>query len=323
MALFVLILLGQTIFEKVYPYPQKVQYGVTFSPQYARFLGLDWKEIFIKSLDDLKIKEYRISTPWDLIEKEKGKLDFEDVDYMLAEIEKRDGRAILVVGFRQPRWPECHWPVWIKDADISLKQEETLKYIETVAQRYKNHKAVWAFQVENEPLLPFFGENCPPADRKFLQKEVEKVRSLTDKPIVITDSGEFGFFVSPMQLSDILGTTLYRKTYDPIFRYKTYPLLPYFYNLKSFIARNIFARNNQKTIVVELQAEPWLSGDTLIENPLKQTEFFPLSELKDIILYAKKTGFDTQYLWGVEWWYFMEKNGHPQYLEYVKSLFLN
>ncbi len=312
---------GQAIFEKTYPFPKEINYGVTFSPKYARYLGIDWKEIFLKSLDELKVREYRISTQWDLVEKDKGKFDFQEVDYMLSELEKRDARTIMVVGFRQPRWPECHFPEWAKDLSISVRQDETLKYIEKVVQRYKDKKAIWAFQVENEPLLPFFGEDCPMADSKFLKKEVEKVRSMTDKTIIVTDSGEFGLFITPMQLSDIFGTTLYRKTYDPIFKYKTYPILPYLYNLKSFMARNIFARNNQKTIIVELQAEPWLSDAGLAGNPTKQAEFFPLKELQNIVLYAKKTGFNTQYLWGVEWWYWMSQNGHPEYLEYAKGLY--
>lgn len=311
---------GQAIFERTYSFPEKINYGVTFSPKYARYLGLDWKDVFVKSLDELKVREYRISTEWDLIEKDKGELDFKEVDYMLTELEKREARAILVVGFRQPRWPECHFPEWTKNLNTADRQNETLKYIEKIIERYKDKKAIWAFQVENEPFLPFFGENCPEADSKFLRKEVEKVRSMTHKKIIVTDSGEFGLFITPMQLSDIFGTTLYRKTYDPIFKYKTYPILPYLYNLKSSIVRNIFARNNQKTIIVELQAEPWLSDASLANNSSRQAEFFPLKELQDLVLYAKKTGFDTQYLWGIEWWYWMSENNHPEYLEYIKSL---
>ena len=56
-------------------------------------------------------------------------------------------------------------------------------------------------------------------------------------------------------------------------------------------------------------------------NPGEQAKFFPLKDFQDIISYAKKTGFDTQYLWGIEWWYWMAEHGHPEYLEYAKTLF--
>jgi hypothetical protein len=150
-------------------------------------------------------------------------------------------------------------------------------------------------------------------DEDFLKKEVELVRILNGKPIIVTDSGELGFWITPMKLSDIFGTTLYRKVYDKTFGYITYPYPSIFYNLKSTVVRALFAKNNQKTIIVELQAEPWLAKNG--QSP------FSVEDFKKNINYAKQTGFDTTYLWGVEWWYFMEKSGHPQYLEYAKSLF--
>ena len=39
------------------------------------------------------------------------------------------------------------------------------------------------------------------------------------------------------------------------------------------------------------------------------------------IEYAKKTGFDEMYLWGVEWWYWMKQKGDNSYWNRVKELF--
>lgn len=317
----VILWLGQLIFQVVYNFPQKITYGVTFSPRYARYLGLDWRQTFISSLDQLNIKNLRIPTYWNELEKKEGEFSFDDTDFMVSEAGKRGANIILVVGFRQPRWPECYPPSWVKDLSLEERRSRLLNFISSVVERYKQNDPVVAFQVENEPFLPFFGEDCDVNDPDFLKKEVDLVRSKTNKTIIISDSGELGAWALPMSLSDIFGTTLYREVYNPLMGYFSYPIYPYLYNLKSQIIKGLFAPNNQKTIIIELQAEPWIGTSDLDKNPKEQTKHLPLKKMKEYIKYAKETGFDEGYLWGVEWWYFMDKMGYPEYLEYAKSLF--
>lgn len=316
-----LIFLADVIFKAANPYYPKINYGVSFSPKFARTLGLNWQETYIKILDDMKVRNLRIPTYWDRIEKSQMSYDFSETDFILDEAKIRNAKVILTLGARQPRWPECHIPDWAKKLSLEKRQAKTLEFIGRVLERYKHHTAILAWQVENEPLLAFFGEGCDPPDQAFLRSEVELVRKLNGKPIMMTDSGELGFWITPMRFSDIFGTTLYRKVYDQTFGYITYPIPAYFYNLKSTIIRVLFAKNNQETVISELQAEPWLREGVLSQTASEQADFFPVNELKDYINYAKQTGFDEQYLWGVEWWYFMTQNGHPQYLEYAKTLF--
>lgn len=124
-----------------------------------------------------------------------------------------------------------------------------------------------------------------------------------------------------MKLSDIFGTTLYRKVYNNIFGDFYYPIPAWHYRLKSDLVRKFFAPENSKTIISELQAEPWVSQpiqDLPLEEQIKK---FPLSHLKETVQYAKRTGIDEIYFWGVEWWYYLANHGHPEYLEYAKSLF--
>ena len=320
-AVLTLTFAGQTLFNKTYHFPQKMIFGVTFSPVYAQYLHLDWKQTFIKTLDELRVRDFRIPTYWNNLEKERDEFNFEEVDFMLSEAEKRGAKIILVVGFRQPRWPECYLPDWAASLSLEEKRDRILQFVQKTVERYENNSSIWAYQVENEPFLPFFGENCDRRDPDFLKKEVDLVRSLSDKPIIITASGELEIWITQMQLSDIFGTTLYREVYNPLIGYVSYPILPYFYNLKSQIIRKVFAPQNQKTIISELQAEPWLIGETLTYDPKRQTELFPVNKLIANIDYARKVGFDRAYLWGVEWWYWMEKMGYPEYLEYAKTLF--
>lgn len=315
LSLLIIVFLGDLLFKSFYSFPKKIQYGVTFSPKFASQLKMDWKEVYVKVLDDLKVRNLRLPTYWDE--------DLESVDFMLSEAEKRDAKVILVLGAKQPRWPECHIPAWAKNLSVGERQKQILEFIRSVVQRYKDNPSVFAWQIENEPLLRFFGEGCDDPDREFLKTEVELVRSLDKRPIILTDSGELRFWITPMRFSDIFGTTLYRTVYNKFFGFTEYPILPYFYNIKSYLVRSFFAPNNQKTIIIELQTEPWSPDNNLVNTPiLRQTSIFSASKFKDNINFAKLTGFSEIYLWGVEWWYFMEKQGDSSYLNYAKTLFL-
>lgn len=321
LALLMILLLGNVIFEKIYPLPSQVIYGVTFSPKYARYLNLDWQKTYIQILDELEVRYLRIPGYWEILEPKSGKYNFSETDFMLYEADKRNARVILVLGMKQPRWPECQVPIWAKDLSVSERRQKILSFIQKVVDRYKDNQAIWAWQVENEPFLPFFGEGCDRADVNFLRTEVNLVRSLSDKKIIVTDSGELGTWLVPMQLSDIFGSTLYRDVYNPLLGYLSYPVLPYFYNIHSQLVRKLFAPLNKETMIIELQAEPWLSNGDLSRNYSEQARLFPLLKMQSYINYAKKTGFAKMYLWGVEWWYFMAENGYPQYLDYAKTLF--
>ncbi|MBI2330540.1 beta-galactosidase [Candidatus Daviesbacteria bacterium] len=312
------VLIGNVVLDKIYS-PAQVKFGVTFSRKYAEYLKLDWQKTYLQILDELKVKNLRIPGYWDVLEPEKGEYDFSEIDFMLDEANKRQAKVILVLGMRQPRWPECHLPTWAKQLTVSERQNRALQFIEQVVQKYKDHPAVWAWQVENEPLLAF-GENCDAPDKDFLRQEVALVRSLSSKPIIMTDSGELGLWVTSMKLSDIFGTTLYRQVYDKYLGHITYPLPSYFYSIKSNLVRSIFAPGNNKAIIVELQAEPWLANG-VFGLPEEQIKKFTIENFKNYISFAKKTQFDETYLWGVEWWYFMAANGYPEYLEYARTLF--
>jgi hypothetical protein len=44
-------------------------------------------------------------------------------------------------------------------------------------------------------------------------------------------------------------------------------------------------------------------------------------KFKENIDFAKKTGLDTIYLWGVEWWYWLKEKGNESILDEAKTLF--
>lgn len=295
---------------------KKVTWGISYDPTYASYLGLDPKATYQAILSDLNTKSVRLSALWDRIEPQQDQFDFSELDWYVNEAKKHQVQVLLAIGYKLPRWPECRKPKWLDNP-----QDEQLKMLKVVISHFEKNPIISAWQLENEPLLDF--GVCPPADRAFLKKEVAFVRSLTKKPIIITDSGELRPWVTPMKLGDIFGTTLYRVVENPLIGQFVYPLKPWFYRIKSELVRNFFAPQNQKTIIVELQAETW-SNKTLPETPLEvQLANFSLQQFKDTANFAQKTGFDTIYLWGVEWWYYLRDRGHPEYLQYAKSLFTN
>lgn len=292
--------------------------GISFSPAYATSLGLNPKEVFIKALDELHIKALRLNAYWDEIEGIQNKYDFLDLDYYINEASKRNVKIYLAVGYKLPRWPECHPPKWLKGQSDDFRKENQLKYVATVVNRYNDNPAIKAFQIENEPLFDF--GICPPVDADYLRKEVAFIRTITKKPIILTDSGELNTWVTPMQLSDIFGTTVYRIVDTPVLGVSHYPLQPWFYRVKSEVIRKLFAPKNQKTVVIELQAEAW-SNKSLIETPIEeQTNNYTLEQFRQTLTFAKRTGFDEIYLWGVEWWYFLASKGHLEYINIAKQI---
>ncbi len=306
------------------PLPRSITYGVSFSKFHSDELKLDWKEAYLAILDDLKVRNLRLTAHWPMIEPESGKFNFSELDFQMNEARRRGASVILAVGRRLPGWPECHVPEWAqtKDAD-GFDKEKLLGYIETVINRYKGYENIKYWQVENEPFLGFFSRSsCGSLDESFLQKEIDLVRSLDPaRQVLITDSGEFGTWYGAYRHGDIFGTSMYLYVWWKMGPLR-YPLTPAFFRIRQSIAELISGKKPK--ILIELSGEPWLLhpiADTSNEVLLSR---MGLDKFNEMIDFASKTGFDQQYLWGAEWWYYMKtKQNHPEFWERAKSLFGN
>ncbi len=158
--------------------------------------------------------------------------------------------------------------------------------------------------------------------RRYLLRSL--VKKLDPKrPIVITDSGEWGLWADAIASADILGSSVYRKAYNSnLHVYMPYPFPAAYYQMKANLVTKLPAGKNKKVIITELQSEPWLAMTSPEDStPQKQSQAFSVKEFRDNIEFVKKIGFEENYLWGVEWWYFMAKNGYPQYLDFAKTIF--
>ncbi len=304
------------------PVRQNITWGVDFSQMQAEALKLDWKEVYTAMLDDLNVKDIKLHTQWDWIEGQNNKYYFNDIDWQISQAEQRGARVIYVVGMKTGRWPECHIPEWAENLSKDEQQKEILEYIKETVLRYKNSPSIVNWQVENEPLFDF--GICPWYDKDFLEKEAELVRSLNPtRPIIISDSGEQSLWLSAAKIGDIVGITMYRKVWghvtDGFGFYIDSFLTPVTYWRKALLVKKIF---NKDVICIELQAEPWASKP-FYDVPLdEQKKTMSLEIFNQNIEYAKLTGLDKFYFWGVEWWYWMktEKN-QPAIWNEAKKLF--
>ncbi len=312
--LFFLLSRGE-IYDK-----DEMEYGVTFSKKQAGSLSLDWQKVYLAVLDELEVKKLRLPAYWNEIEPKGGEFVWDDLDWQIKEAGKRDVKIILAVGGRLPRWPECHFPDWVERLPKEKREQKTLNYTREVINRYKNDKQITAWQIENEPFLPYFGE-CPEPDSKFLDKEIALARKLDSRPIVVTDSGELSVWIPAARRADIFGTTMYRDTYSEYLkRYIHYPIRPGFFRFKKNIA-GLFAKPDQ-WIVIELQAEPWASVPYQYATREERDKTMNLEKFREILEFSRKAGFKEFYLWGVEWWYWeREVNGRPELWNEARKLF--
>ncbi|MCD6471285.1 beta-galactosidase [bacterium] len=297
---------------------KNIIWGITFSPKRAETFGLNWKRVYQKILSDLRVKKLRLSAYWPEIEKKKGVYDFSDLDWQIEKAENNNASIILAIGMKLPGWPECHLPKWAKEIPKKKQEEELLKLITKIVNRYKDNSSIKYWQVENEPFLSHFGL-CPNLDRKFFEKELLLVKKLDKRKIIVTESGELSSWLGGAHYGDILGITMYRVVWNKYFKYFRYPWSPIIYHLKANLIKKL--TGIKKIIVVELQAEPWspnLLSNTSLE---KQLKIMNLKKFQNTIKYAQRTGFNEFYLWGVEWWYWLKNNDHPEIWNEAKKLF--
>jgi len=292
-------------------------FGVTFSTKFSNEIGLDWREVYLAILDDLKVREIRLPIYWDQIEKERGVYDFSDYDYIISEGAKRGVKFIANIGWRLPRWPECHAPDWASKKSLADTQSAALKMLEKVVDHYKNNEAITIWQLENEPFFDAFGV-CPPSDENFFEQELALLKSKDSRPVMVSATGELSLWNKEAKYADIFGSTVYRVVWGKQTGYIRYPIPAWFYRFKAFL-NGIKPENRY---IVELQAEPWVPNGNMIYLPEKEArKSFNLEQFKANLQYAINIDFQKSYLWGVEWWYYQYKNGDKSYWELARTIF--
>ncbi len=305
------------------PEPERITYGASFNTLYARELGLDWKKVYVEMLEDLGVKHLRLAAHWNMVEPENDEFNFEELDFQLAKAEENGIDVIFGVGRRLPRWPECHVPQWAERLSWEEQKEEIAEMITEVVNRYKDNSAITHWQIENEPYLTVFAyEQCGDLDETFLEKEIALVKELDpSRPVLVTDSGNLGTWAGAYKNGDAFGTSVYVYFWnEDIGPFKSI-LPPAYYRIKQNLVRLWYGP--KPVFLIELSAEPWLL-QPITETPIEvQFERMNIEKFKDIIAFAEDTRLEKQYLWGVEWWYWLKERNKPEFWEFAKPLFNN
>lgn len=287
------------------------EWGINFSILHAAYLHEDWREMFIDILNELKPKNIRTMAYWSIIEPERGNFDFSRIDFLLRESQSRAAEVILVLGPKQPRWPECHEPGWYRELSAEEKEEAVRDMIEVAVNHFKVFDNITAWQVENEPFFPF-SEECPVIPARLIRQEVELVKKLDNRPVVLTDSGEWGLWLpSGWAGADIFGSTMYRTVYHgKTERYATLKIPAFFYQIRAGALQMLTGA--REVAGIELQAEPWFAKDLYLVPLPAQLELMNPEIFAEHVAYAKRVGFKKNYFWGTEWWYYLKEQGRPE-----------
>ncbi len=312
----VVILLGVALYLGRPAPPTTQHYGITFSSQQASDLGLDPKAAYLSLLDDLGVRQLRLGAYWNEIEPSAGKYDFSQLDWQLEEASKRNATVILTVGRKAPRWPECFEPDWAKEMTETEAEDQQVAMVQNVVSHYWNDPTITMWQLENEPFVGWFGV-CPPPNPKLLQRELDVIRSISNKPVLITDSGELSIWNQAARFGDVFGTTMYTITWNQYWGYSHLPIPALYYRLRA----RLWGRQPKDVLVMELQAEPWSPATPLATTPIEeQMKSMNMTQFQHNVQLAHDTGFGDVYLWGAEWWIWMKDHGHPEFWDYAKNL---
>jgi hypothetical protein len=311
-----------------------LEIGTTFIKINAEDLGLDWRSAYKEILTDIGFKQIRIPIFWNQLEREPGKFDWADLDWQMQEAAKANAHVMLVVGHRVPRYPECYAPDWTKPFDDAAFKRSLFTMTETVVKHYRDHPALGAWQVENEPeakiMGKIWGDGTCREIAHLVREEVQLVRRLNVRRIKIVVTYAFAPWTAS-QLhrslefdSDVVAITLFNKLYfrSPFYTgylemFKLGPLSP----LRLGYQRSVIAKNDQELWVAEMQAEPWgPDGPYKFDKPEDAYMTMNPARLRETWDYAVNGGASRVYLWGAEWWLSERDRGRSQMLDAVKGL---
>lgn len=296
--------IGMNYYQKHHTQP--VRYGVSFSRKYANELGLDWKDAYSALLHDMEFRKFRLMSYWDLHEPVEDQYEFSNLDWQFEQAEKSGAQISLALGFRQPRWPECHIPYWAEGEHFN---SELLEYLKVVVNRYKDSPALESYQLENEIANRSFG-NCGEHgfDKELLRKETALIKSLDpDTTLIINASNQIGAPLIDHQ-ADKTGFSIYRianiELFGRRFRYHYYTTPALWHSFRAFLVETV---THSRVFIHELQLEPWGHSPTVNLTIDEQEDLMSPEDIARNIGFADKTGIQERYLWGGEWWYWRKQ----------------
>ncbi len=293
-------------------------FGASFSTKACAQYNLKPEKVLEAALSNLGARRFRLMTYWDEIEQERDVYDFSSIKSQLEIVARYpDAEVSLCIGVRQPRWPECHLPEWVKQLSEDEFEQAALRFVKASLEACASHPSITSFQLENE----FYNKGiglCANYSRPRLIHEFELVRQYAGgRPILMSASNNWSLPLrSPRP--DIIGFSIYRYQHNGT--KQTNSVFPAtWYRARATALKSL---GGVQVICHELQAEPWGEKGT-DQLPLEQQlDLMNAERFNEHVAFALRAGMPTIDLWGLEWWYWLwHDQRKPEMWEAAQAIF--
>ena len=316
--------------------PQKL--GTTFSQLQCGYLGINYQDAF-EHICSLGFNLIRLCSYWSEIERAPHSFDFTVLDWLLSTAEKHSIDVVLTVGMKAPRWPEFHFPDWIRDryntssaghpvdANPALA-DLTLNFTQAVMNHTRSSPCIKYWQVENEAFNTpdVAAGRCLSYD--FVQREVALARTLAlaGQPIVLTNGislapvdfskADERAFKQSLSLADAVGMNVYTKTQTFLGIYQT-PFPVFWRKLANW--RTSLINAGKEAWITEAQAEPW-EYNTLVATARNAYPSSSPQSATDAAITLGQLEYNPVFLWGCEYWYWQKVNERTNWWQAIERL---
>ena len=334
---------------KAHGIPAPVQVGISFSPQRAAYLGLDYRVAF-KRLEAMHFRVIRLSTYWDQVDRE----GYDQLDWLMSEARKSHQPVALTVGMKALGWPEFFIPASAvpvgglrQGQDVatdSAFREAALSFVDATVDRYRDNPVLIAWQVENEP----FNRAGPQRlwiDAEFLRDEIASVRAMDGhhRPVIVNAFSHFNLVfdqasarqgfdfrqwlgfdadsaerdgLSVLGRGDVLGLDVYTAIGYQFLGSEHMSHADGDWPDRLARVRDLAHKQGKLAWITEAQAEPWESSDLNYANPKSTSP----SAIRGIFANLKDAGFTTVLFWGSEYWLWRADQGDTRWVDTIKGI---
>jgi hypothetical protein len=326
--------------------------GISFRPLQAETVGLDVMET-LNTLLEFPFQLIRLAAYWNRIEPGPGIFRPDELDRQVDAAERAGKQIIVSAGaiknFGYPEYfvPNHRLPVPFGEGSLVEPAEHqhalagATEFISRIVERYRDHPAVVAWQVEHEAVDPLGLEHSWRLSIDFVQQEVAAVRDADrSRPIVMN-----GFLPTSLPVriqqwwrtrdqgdslsvarseADILGIDFYPRHAllgaGQTSVYLSGSRTPWHAAHRKRLLNG--ARADAQTVMIaEGQSEPW-EAVTTPPNPKARAMYSCLPEhvienYNQCMSWKEGEDFDlyAYLLWGAEYWLLRRKCGDPSYVD--------
>ena len=323
--------------------------GISFRPRQAEALGLDPMDT-LATLLDYPFQLIRLGAYWNRIETGPGRFETGELDGQIDAAEQAGKQIILCLGpvktFGYPEFfvPDHQLPEPLREGALvepgayPALLEAGQAFAARLVRRYRDRKAIVAWQVEHDAVDPLGLEHSWRLSADFVRREVEAVRAADPtRPVLLNgflptsapvrlqqwwrtrDQGDS--LVVAQQLADVIGVDFYP-------RHALVAGVGWTVYLAGRIGalrrrRRMLRRaaaSGQRLMIVEGQAEPWEA----VTTPPSPQDLAMYSCLPEHLIenYSQcmrwnargSCALDAYLFWGAEYWVLRQQQGDPRYL---------